>query len=94
MIQNNLHGETYVQHAVKEVSRRNGAEKQKGKELITGKPKSATRQSRVTSENDSTAYSKPVASKKNQKQKEQVITPRKEKRKGKAYTASDTRMSS
>ena len=32
----------YVQHAVKEVSRRNGAEKQKGKELITGKPKSAT----------------------------------------------------
>lgn len=28
--------------------------------------------------------------KENQKQKEQVITPRKEKRKGKAYTASDT----
>ena len=32
----------YVRHAVKEVSKRNGAEKQKGKELITGKPKSAT----------------------------------------------------
>lgn len=31
-----------VGDAVKEVSKRNGAEKQKGKELITGKPKSAT----------------------------------------------------